>query len=81
MLAVCVVRRPLKGVPPAGVGGGGGPGRRSGGEWDKTPVEFGLIGLLAALYPIHVVWFYMILKVPRLVWVVVFVLVLVLVLA
>jgi hypothetical protein len=34
-----------------------------GGVWDKTPVEFSLIGLLSALVPIHVFWFVMILKV------------------
>ena len=34
-----------------------------GGVWDKTRVEFSLIGLLVALLPIHVFWFIMILKV------------------
>jgi len=34
-----------------------------GGVWDKTPVEYSLIGLLIALIPIHVFWFYLILKV------------------
>ena len=34
-----------------------------GGVWDKTPVEFSLIGLLVALLPIHVFWFIMIVKV------------------
>ncbi len=34
-----------------------------GGVWDKTPVEFTLIGLLMALLPIHCFWFTMILKV------------------
>ena len=34
-----------------------------GGVWDKTPVEFSLIGLLVALLPIHVFWFSIILKV------------------
>jgi len=36
-----------------------------GGVWDKTPVEFSLLGLLAALLPIHCLWFNMILKVLR----------------
>jgi len=36
-----------------------------GGVWDKTPVEFSLIGLLMALLPIHVFWFVMILKVLK----------------
>ena len=36
-----------------------------GGVWDKTPVEFTLIGLLMALLPIHVFWFAMILKVLK----------------
>ena len=35
----------------------------SGGVWDKTLVEFSLIGLLAALLPVHLIWFKMILKV------------------
>jgi hypothetical protein len=34
-----------------------------GGLWDKTPIEFALIGLLMALLPIHMFWFTMILKV------------------
>jgi len=34
-----------------------------GGAWDKSPVEFSLIALLAALLPVHVLWFKMILKV------------------
>ncbi len=37
--------------------------RNTGGIWDKTPVEFSLIALLAMLLPIHCLWFYMILRV------------------
>lgn len=36
-----------------------------GGLMDKTPVEFTLIGLLWALVPIHVMWFFMIIKVLK----------------
>jgi len=34
-----------------------------GGVWDKTRVEYSLIGLLIALLPIHVFWFIMIMKI------------------
>jgi hypothetical protein len=39
-----------------------------GGVWDKTPIEFALVGLLVALVPIHVFWFAMILKVLWRAW-------------